>query len=223
MNHNQKSRYLKGLSQKFFILDKTCENNYIKLSLSGTTLNVYDVKIYVDSEFPKIYCNCPDSKSWAKSFGCICKHSCFVLKKVFKNVDLERYLENYIFLDSEIESIKHEYNNLSFVVNPGEENISIYDLEYLKLYDAKKKIKTEDKKDLFKCNKVNAEQECSICYDEMTSEMTNLKCPDCNQIFHKDCIEFWLKSGRNTCPYCRGESWKILNSKEGEYINLCNY
>lgn len=218
MNNNQRSRYKKGLVQKFFLLEKSF-TDHISLSLSGTTLNVYNVKIYVNSSFPKIYCNCPDSKSWAKSFGCICKHSCFVLKKVFKNIDLERYLTNYIFLPEEIESMKEEFNNLTFHVEPGTENISIYDLEYLKIYNGKKKVKPEDNP--FKCPKLEEEKECSICYDNL--ENTNLKCPDCNQIFHKQCIEFWLNSGRSTCPYCRSDTWAILKSNKNAYINLHTY
>ena len=41
------------------------------------------VTIYENSR--KLFCTCPDAKSWAKKHKCLCKHICFLLFKVFKN------------------------------------------------------------------------------------------------------------------------------------------
>ena len=44
------------------------------------------------------------------------------------------------------------------------------------------------------------EEECSICYENIsTSESVKLKC---NHIFHKECMEQWVKKS-GTCPLCR--------------------
>ena len=43
-------------------------------------------------------------------------------------------------------------------------------------------------------------KECSICYENIsTSESVKLKC---NHIFHKECMEQWVKKS-GTCPLCR--------------------
>ena len=42
--------------------------------------------------------------------------------------------------------------------------------------------------------------ECPICFEHLLPE-TIVK-TDCNHVFHKGCLDFWLKDS-NTCPYCR--------------------
>jgi hypothetical protein len=41
---------------------------------------------------------------------------------------------------------------------------------------------------------------CSICIDKLK---TNVIETDCKHIFHKTCLESWIKEGSNTCPFCR--------------------
>ncbi len=51
-------------------------------------------------------------------------------------------------------------------------------------------------------------KECAICLEEIAGKVTPLK--NCDHIFHKDCIETWVKGdiqknmrGHDTCPVCR--------------------
>jgi len=41
--------------------------------------------------------------------------------------------------------------------------------------------------------------ECPICYEDMNTQTTQLKC---GHTFHKDCIDRWAEQ-QCTCPYCR--------------------
>ncbi|KAF5206354.1 RING/FYVE/PHD-type zinc finger family protein [Thalictrum thalictroides] len=51
------------------------------------------------------------------------------------------------------------------------------------------------------CDEENSKDPCTICREEfMTGEDVTLM--PCSHIFHKDCIECWLKT-TNTCPLCR--------------------
>ena len=45
---------------------------------------------------------------------------------------------------------------------------------------------------------------CSICLDYYDDPEIKLNKLSCNHVFHKDCIQEWLKNN-NTCPECRSE------------------
>ena len=44
--------------------------------------------------------------------------------------------------------------------------------------------------------------DCSICLDTLTVGDEILLLP-CNHVFHKNCMNEWLKEGRAVCPVCR--------------------
>ena len=43
--------------------------------------------------------------------------------------------------------------------------------------------------------------QCAICFDDMTS-LTFQKALLCAHVFHKDCVDKWLRN-QTTCPTCR--------------------
>ncbi|XP_071730071.1 probable E3 ubiquitin-protein ligase XERICO [Rutidosis leptorrhynchoides] len=59
-------------------------------------------------------------------------------------------------------------------------------------------------------------QECSVCLVEFKpdSEINRLSC---GHVFHKSCVEKWLKYWNVTCPLCRNH---MMMPKEGEE-NTC--
>jgi len=46
---------------------------------------------------------------------------------------------------------------------------------------------------------------CTICLDNYEPEDTVIIMNKCPHMFHKDCIETWLKKYNNNCPICRGD------------------
>lgn len=51
-----------------------------------------------------------------------------------------------------------------------------------------------------------AEQErCLICLSDYEAGEELRKLNKCNHMYHRECIDEWLLTGRNSCPLCRGE------------------
>jgi len=46
------------------------------------------------------------------------------------------------------------------------------------------------------------EERCSVCLDEYEKQQMCTRLPKCSHVYHKECIEGWLKTA-NTCPVCR--------------------
>lgn len=61
------------------------------------------------------------------------------------------------------------------------------------------------------CISNHAEKECSVCLTdfEPDAEINHLSC---GHVFHKHCLEKWLKYWNVTCPLCRN----YMMSQEGE-------
>lgn len=49
-----------------------------------------------------------------------------------------------------------------------------------------------------KCNN----DQCSICLETIKKNDIKSQCVNCNNCFHKKCLDTWLQS-HNTCPLCR--------------------
>jgi hypothetical protein len=186
----------------YLLTKKQDENKYI-FEVCGSTKNVYKIQIYTTSKM--IYCNCPDSRSYSKQSGVICKHSCFILIKVLKLINQDDYFESYFLNDVHLEYIKNKFNSLEFTEN-----------EYIKMDYVDKYINLKDSKIILNSN---IELICPICYDELDeidNETKNNQCNCCSKIFHNTCLNKWLTLGNNTCPYCRN----IIKSNNNNYKSL---
>ncbi|KAF1982665.1 hypothetical protein K402DRAFT_424410 [Aulographum hederae CBS 113979] len=49
------------------------------------------------------------------------------------------------------------------------------------------------------------EQRCLVCLCDFEKEEVARRLVKCEHMFHKECIDQWLTTGRNSCPLCRGE------------------
>nr|WLT67870.1 RING domain E3 ubiquitin ligase [Nicotiana alata] len=52
------------------------------------------------------------------------------------------------------------------------------------------------------CISNHPEQECSVCLTKFEPD-TEINCLSCGHVFHKLCLEKWLKYWHVTCPLCR--------------------
>ncbi|KAF2455013.1 hypothetical protein BDY21DRAFT_289983 [Lineolata rhizophorae] len=53
--------------------------------------------------------------------------------------------------------------------------------------------------------RLSAEQQCLVCLEEFVAGELGRKLNRCGHLFHRDCIDHWLTTGRNSCPLCRGQ------------------
>ena len=58
------------------------------------------MEVYIYCNSKTMYCNCPDSKSWARDLNVYCKHSCFVLFSTQLISQDSLSFENIIILDT---------------------------------------------------------------------------------------------------------------------------
>ncbi|KAL9095275.1 MAG: hypothetical protein Q9165_002531 [Trypethelium subeluteriae] len=52
---------------------------------------------------------------------------------------------------------------------------------------------------------LNLEQRCLVCQYEFERKESVRRLAKCGHIFHRECIDKWLTTGRNSCPLCRGQ------------------
>lgn len=221
MKYQQERRIDKVSYEKFFLLDKKqVADNKIVLYISGSTFNIYNVTFYPYSH--RIYCNCPDAKSWAKKQECVCKHCCFCVLKIFKNVvNTNRYFDNLQFTPEESEQILQVINSIK-ISSPSQNSNELSDwvlAKYQQIKDTDINPKTKENQFGLSKDTEKKNTECPICYD-LFDDKDNLKCPTCQNVFHKQCIEMWLKSGQKTCPFCRSSEWNTYFNDDISYQNL---
>ena len=54
---------------------------------------------------------------------------------------------------------------------------------------------------------------CSICLSEFLDDEMVCKLPECNHVFHKDCIQKWLERN-HICPFCRNDIKRAIRRKK---------
>ncbi|KAK6531595.1 hypothetical protein TWF694_002779 [Orbilia ellipsospora] len=53
--------------------------------------------------------------------------------------------------------------------------------------------------------RLNPGERCLVCLSDFESGEISRQLVKCQHVFHKDCIDEWLTTGRNSCPLCRGK------------------
>ncbi|EEP77837.1 predicted protein [Uncinocarpus reesii 1704] len=62
--------------------------------------------------------------------------------------------------------------------------------------------------------RVNENERCLICLCDYEAEEEVRLLAKCRHIYHRECIDEWLTTGRNSCPLCRGEGVSNANNSE---------
>jgi hypothetical protein len=112
-----------------------------------------------------------------------------------------------------MEAIRNDASSIRFVKRQtarlcGEAiKVGLYEWEYLTLkYDGKDVIGTPYRKE----ESMKRDDGCPICLDDWCEEDTEenvVKCPCCLHHFHMKCIDKWVCSSNNKCPYCKSHKW----------------
>ena len=239
MKPKQHERFQKLFYENHYLLKIIDSSHQINFDVSGSTNNIYQVKLMKSFEWNNIYCNCPDSKKWANVHGVVCKHILFVIFKVLKLFKFNNSMSTITVesnADTFLEKRKLHKDFLEVIAvffdlfNFNEET-DFMKLEYVEKYHKIKESldQIEDKVS----NDLNLLEEkdtgvehCLICFEDFDKESRpsreiNSQCLICKTIFHKDCLTKWF-SYNNTCPYCRSPSTHNTqhNTTESNYINL---
>lgn len=146
--------------------------NTMSFQVMGTVGTVYDV-IFGKK---KVTCTCIDFR---KRGGCHpCKHIFFIIGRLgaFKLNDIERLMSS---------SSQRQRNNLFHIMKT-----------------IIQKIRTRAEQ-IEQGTAVGNGDDCSICLEILETKKKNCHtCPSCNNMFHYDCWQLWIKH-RTTCPLCR--------------------
>ena len=216
INYQQNKRLKKADRERFYLIDKKYEkigNNFNWL-ISGSTYNIYHVNF--NSRTKLISCNCPDSKTWSKKQDCMCKHCCYVVTKVLDkciNLHTSNIFKDKIFSSEEANIISDNFISEKINFNP-------IDHEYDVVLSQYRKNLIEDAKPCQFKSVCEKNDECPICYENFSSDCDRVTCPDCKNTFHKNCMEQWLRSGNQQCPYCRSDKWKSYFKRSHSYDNV---
>ena len=207
----QKERIRKSMYQTLYLLSSKITDDTLELHISGSTLNVYEIKIIESSA----KCNCPDYYR-TNSKGLFCKHVCFVICIIGRIFDENIFINRALSLEDKFKIMFRVSNNCG-----GDPNIinSTFTDRFNK---AVGKETTPGpgpgEGELIR----NIEEDCPVCYISL-KEPKDVKlytCIKCSNAVHKECFDMWMKYNKS-CVFCRTDI--VLNigkSKGGKYINI---
>jgi hypothetical protein len=73
-----------------------------------------------------------------------------------------------------------------------------------------------------KFEKLQAYTTCAICLENIYFNNKCLFLENCQHIFHKNCINTWIRMSANTCPICRTIILKSNNNRSNHFCDCIN-
>ncbi|CAE7078486.1 unnamed protein product [Rhizoctonia solani] len=64
----------------------------------------------------------------------------------------------------------------------------------------------------------NCTERCLICLDDYADD-EDLRIMNCKHMFHKDCVDRWMETGRNNCPACRTKGVETTPAQESTPVS----
>lgn len=237
MRHQQLTRLNQIYSQTFFLIDRKSEDsNHYSFMISGSTANLYRVKVdltQTDDLYQLIKCDCPDMKKWARQNEVKCKHCCFVWVKILR-LNSE-WLEQDGLREEQAKRLKE--NCRGGIVRRELINQS-YQEKYQRLVSRKaetgeqkesKKMGDRDEsglKTVYGVTKeLEEEDDCPICFDELKVE-NSFQCPTCRNVVHQACMKKWISTGHRNCVYCRSDWTELVQENQKQKrseVKIFNY
>jgi hypothetical protein len=232
MKLKQHERFQKIMYENIYLL-KIHNNNDLVFKVSGSTSNIYSVRIYKTFEWNNIFCDCPDAKKWANMYGVMCKHCIFIIFKVLKLFTYTNTLSTITTTDKGEEFLEKrtlhkdyiEVINVFLDVFKFDDSNDFIRPDYVEKYNQMKDTIRDAPENKTMEKRENCVDYCIICFDTfeietMLSKEYNAQCLVCKNIFHKECLNKWFTHNK-TCPYCRSPC-ATENDTENLYINLFN-
>ena len=203
--YEQRNRIIKAHYQSFYLLNSTCSDFEVVLHITGSTLNVYTVKI-LDTT---ITCNCPDTRK-CNSLNVYCKHICFVI------CCIGDVYSNDIFVNKSLstEDVEKILFNLVFT---SKEDPNVTNTMLCKRYNDKiSKVLGETSSNT---TPRNLEEECPICYNNFEPNIDIFKCSECKNAIHTSCFNIWIQH-KQECVFCRTSITKGIKLEDKKYLNI---
>lgn len=240
LDYSQRSRFNNSMRNNFYLLDIDKHPNCFVLKISGSTRNIYEIRVLEDSR--TIKCNCPDGCGHCQRENTICKHSYFMLFKMLNMWELanssNEFFNTNILSETDMNTIYEKLmelmsNNFQRYteVNPRRGELFLVPT-YINRYQQRKitrqmakeandtiqsmagPTEVEDPLAKFKCQDISeCEDACPVCYNNFESKEETLQCPCCHNHIHTNCMHMWFKNGKNSCVLCRSTVWE-------EYLDI---
>jgi hypothetical protein len=228
----QNERFQKIFYENLYLLKIHNNNHDFVFKVSGSTSNVYTVRINKSFEWNNIFCDCPDSKKWANIHGVVCKHCIFIIFKVLKLFTFKNQLSIISVCEKGEEFLQKRKLNKDYieVINIFLELFKFEDNDFIRSDYVEKynQLKTEEYTTESKQLEMRdgGVTHCIICFDDFDKELilskeVNSQCLVCKNIFHNECVAKWFLHNKS-CPYCRSPSNMNTNytDSNNQYFNL---
>ena len=238
MNIQQHNRFQRIFIDNFFLLEIINDQDHFIFKISGSTQNIYSVKIMKSYPKNRVFCDCQDMKKWCRQYNVLCKHILFVIFKVLKLFIYNNQLSSISVCNNgteflETKTLNRDYIELIsvfcdlFNFDKASNDIvnHLYTHKYNYLLNNKSESKIASTSGSIKSDS-NEPTNCIICFDIIetphiteSDNMNVFRCSQCVGIFHTKCLKKWLDYNKS-CPYCRNTM--NISQLTQQYLNLCS-
>ena len=210
----QEARIERMQSEPLFIIDtvERVPGLVFSIAVSGSTANLYTVTIEAQHTPGKcvVSCTCPDGCMMAKFKRVKCKHACFVLLRLLRQVP-EVVLREGALNHRDVAQPVLDAAQRACTIRNWE---SLTNREYQRVYE-QLAASASSLSHLDVDVAALEEEDCAICLEPhaVDAREAAAQCLVCHKAFHRQCIDVWLacKGGVRQCPLCRG-SWTTYTS-----------
>lgn len=180
---NQRMELMDKDKEKYALVDFVKQEYPFEMSFTIVKIGDTSQLIIKVNENYETQCSCMDWRIRCKSFSVPCKHIYYLLTKIL-TYELFDYYDNQIMKPDDFNHLVRNRINLGVRFDVNKNDNALID------------------------------STCLICYHDFEKNLNHkeiLKCPDCHNYFHPDCMHSWLENSiRRNCPACKSEKWVLL-------------